>query len=75
MIREAWESYESRVLPASAGAVQRHECRSAFYAGAYALFNGVMQNLSPGSEPNPTDLMMMNELHEELREYARSLSR
>jgi hypothetical protein len=38
-ILEGWTAYERDVLPANAGAVQRHECRAAFYGGASWLLN------------------------------------
>jgi len=34
MLFDAWKSYEREVVPVNAGAVQREECRRAFYAGA-----------------------------------------
>lgn len=36
-LADAWASFEARVLPATAGPVQRQETRRGFYAGAHAL--------------------------------------
>jgi hypothetical protein len=36
-IRDGWDSYDTQVLPANAHAIQRSECRRAFYAGAWTL--------------------------------------
>jgi hypothetical protein len=37
LIRDGWQDYAERVLPAGASAVQRQETRRAFYAGAWEL--------------------------------------
>lgn len=37
---QVWDSYQSQVIPKSAGKVQIDECRRAFFAGAQAL-NGL----------------------------------
>ena len=49
-VYEQWKSYERDVMPREAGAVQREECRRAFYAGAYASFLLVMAATEPKSE-------------------------
>jgi hypothetical protein len=43
MIGESWASYLAEVVPATAPEVQREECKRAFYAGAQAMFQAVMQ--------------------------------
>lgn len=42
-IGEQWASYQAEVVPPQAPAVQLEECKRAFYAGAQAMFNAVMQ--------------------------------
>lgn len=36
-IADQWASYERAVLPKDASAIQRRECKRAFYAGAQAV--------------------------------------
>lgn len=71
MLREAWESYETNVLPKNAGDVQRGECRHAFYAGAAAVLFGIIGTLSPSSEPTMADVEALERLREELRTYVK----
>jgi len=47
---EEWKSYERDVVPPDAPAVQREECRRAFYAGAFAMFGLVITATEPRSE-------------------------
>ncbi len=46
----AWRSYEKDVVPIDASAVQREECRRAFYAGATAMFGLMMRATEPTDE-------------------------
>jgi hypothetical protein len=73
-IREAWERYRRDVIPEGAGEVQLRETRLAFYGGAQALFATLTGGLSDGSEPTETDLAMMSELDQELRQFVEALS-
>ncbi len=66
-LAEAWESYQTRILPTEAPPVQIQECRRAFYAGAAALFETLMAGLEPGTDPTPRDLTLVDGLADELR--------
>ena len=37
-----WQSYDRHIVPANASAVQREECRRAFYAGAWVCYQLVL---------------------------------
>jgi hypothetical protein len=50
MIGESWASYQAEVVPADAPAVQREECKRAFYAGAQAMFTAVLAATEPDDE-------------------------
>lgn len=41
-IEDMWRDYEFRVLPSSAGPIQREETRRAFYAGFGSCFSSVV---------------------------------
>lgn len=65
----AWRSYSEQVIPLDAPDIQRQECRRSFYAGAGALFGGVMKMLDPGEDPTLDDLAKMDALQTELDQF------
>jgi len=69
-IAAAWASYEAMVLPPEAPAIQRAECRLAFYGGASTLFYAIMQSLDPGEEATPADLARMDAIGAEITAFA-----
>lgn len=73
LIAEEWASYAREVMPADASPVQKEETRLAFYSGATALFHTIIKSLSADPEPTDSDLTMMEDLHQELMDYAKSL--
>lgn len=68
-VADAWASFERNVVPPSAGATQRQEMRLAFYAGAHSLFTSILKGLSPGAEPQPSDLAMLDDISAEFDEH------
>ena len=46
-ISHSWEDYERRVLPVNAGAIQRRECKLAFYGGASTTLAILMEMGGP----------------------------
>jgi hypothetical protein len=50
MIGEAWASYQGEVVPRDAPAVQRDECKRAFYAGAHAMYFAVLEAAAAAEE-------------------------
>lgn len=75
ILETAWREYEAKIVPASAGPVQRVETRQAFYAGAQSLFSGITKGLSDGDEATPEDLSMMDSLAAELRAFGEEIRR
>lgn len=69
LIADAWRDYEIKVVPLNAPEVQRTESRRAFYAGAIAVFTGVLSMLEPGMEPTDNDLKKMDDLFKEIKQY------
>ena len=68
-VLEEWNSYRTTLLD-GASPIQIQECRRSFYAGAQALFFMIINGLTPGSEPEPADLEMLDQITEELKEFA-----
>lgn len=73
MIATAFDEYKARVIPQGASEIQIEETRMAFYAGATALFSGIIIKLSPGAEPTEGDIEVMEQTFQELQDYAASI--
>lgn len=65
-----WRAFEHAVLPANASDVQREEMRKAFWAGAFALWAGLLNVLEPGTEATEADLAKMDDLKREFDNFA-----
>jgi hypothetical protein len=65
-----WKRYTAEVLPRDAPQVQIDECRQAFYAGAFGLFNGIMHALDPGPDATDADVEFMERIQLEFQQYA-----
>jgi hypothetical protein len=64
-----WRSYREGVLPAEAPDVQVLETKRAFYAGAWALLQ-LMLNLDEGTlDATDQDLRVMDVIHQELQSF------
>lgn len=70
LMAEQWDSFARAVLPKDAPAVQRQEMRRAFYAGAQGILFGVIAILAPEAEPTDEDIRHMENLHQELQDFA-----
>ncbi|HMG17670.1 MAG TPA: hypothetical protein VK573_03010 [Gemmatimonadales bacterium] len=69
MIGDAWASYLAEVVPADAPEVQREECKRAFYAGATAMYQAVMEAMEPTDED--ACAARLTALHHELQGFVR----
>lgn len=72
-IGSEWAEFSSTVINPKAPAVQRHEMKTAFYAGAVAVFAMLVTQVSPGDEVQESDLAMMDGMKKELEDFAASL--
>jgi len=70
MIAEAFEAYRQDVISADAPEIQVRECRRAFYAGAQGFFAGVLCGFDDDHEPTEDDLLLMDNVHRELLDFA-----
>lgn len=73
LMAEQWDSFARAVLPSNCGSDQRLEMRRAFYAGAQAILFKVIMSLAPDSEPTADDLAMMDNLQQELSDFAENV--
>lgn len=73
IIADLWASYEKKVLPFGAPAVQVLETRRAFYAGASGLLAAICGILEEDAEPTPQDLRVMDAIHAELEAFSASV--
>lgn len=75
LVLEGWNSYRRDVMPKDCGPVQIEETRRAFYAGAVHLFFSLQTILDSDSEPTAGDLMQMQAIQDEFKDYADDLER
>lgn len=68
---EQWDQFARKVLPIDAPQDQRREMRRAFYAGAQAILFRVIQAFAPETEPTDADLQLMQDVHDELQDFAK----
>lgn len=68
-IGEGWESYRAGVVPFDAPAVQVRETRKAFYAGAWAALNLLLE-LGRDSLSEDEGARALEALHEECRAFS-----
>jgi hypothetical protein len=73
LLAAGWENYRSRVLSQSASEEHFRQCRRSFYAGAHFLLCDVFCRLDPAEDPTEDDLTMVEDLQEELIEFAVSV--
>lgn len=64
-----WADFAAKIIPANASDVQRVECRRAFYAGAQSMFVCVTGQLDAGTEPTDADMIYMDSLQAELKDF------
>ena len=70
-VNEKWQDYEHKVLsPSAPSKIQRIETRRAFYAGAIAMFDILLDNL-PDDE---SDMSLANDVRAELQDWIKQLS-
>lgn len=71
-IHEAFDSYRRAAISGGEAPESIDKAKQHFYAGAWALFNVVMQGLTPGPDSTPADEQFLADIDAELREYGRS---
>lgn len=73
IIEGGWRAYELLTGLKDAPAIQRHECRKAWYLGAQHLFASILSFLEPGTEETPTDMERMDKLDAELKRFMQEM--
>ena len=69
-IAEHWADFERRVMPISAGEVQREETRRAFYSGAAAM---LALNVDISSLSNDAAVAVLRGVQDELIRFAEAI--
>ena len=70
-IQDAWESFERYVLPGNASDVQRAEMRKAFFSGASAIFQALVE--VSGNEER--GMKLMSDVQAEVDVFGQELDR
>lgn len=68
-LNREWLTYRNGVIPRDAPSVQLTESRRAFYAGAWAFYQLLMNRLEERHEETPADMAFMAALDAELRAF------
>jgi hypothetical protein len=71
-IAAAWRGYQEEVLGPTAPAIQREECRLAFWAGAAVLFRALIESVDPSPEQTDADLARMEALAAEIDAFEKT---
>jgi hypothetical protein len=69
-VAEAFATYQARVLPKDASAIQIQECRRAFYAGAYFLLMNLAHNIGDDSTDEEQGIQELEKLKTECETFA-----
>ncbi|MGE3857264.1 MAG: hypothetical protein AB7G21_09955 [Dehalococcoidia bacterium] len=72
-IADEWAKFAERVLPASAGGVQRQETKRAYYAGAVALWHRLQRIVSDEPDMTADDEAIGEDLQVEIQDWLRDL--
>lgn len=73
LMAEQWDEFSGKVLPKPCSEIQKREMRRAFYAGAQSILFRVIQSFAPETEPTEEDLQIMEDLHDELQNFAKAI--
>lgn len=74
LVAEQWDQFARSVLTEGTPPVQRQEMRRAFYAGAQGVLFKVIAAFAPESEPTAADVQIMEDVHNELQEFAKQVA-
>ena len=68
-IHALWLAFRARCVPKGAPEVQLESMRDSFYAGAYALFGAMNQEVSEGDDITARDIAFMEAVEHDLTSY------
>lgn len=71
LMAEEWDKFAHTVINPNAHPTQKQEMRRAFYAGAQSILFRVIQSFAPETDPTDADVQIMEDLHQELQDFAK----
>lgn len=74
LMAEQWDQFARSIFTEKTPAVQRSEMRRAFYAGAQSILFRVIESFAPEAEPTDADLQVMQDLNDELQDFAKAVA-
>jgi hypothetical protein len=74
-LAEEWSGFEAAVMPASAGPVQRHEMRGAFYAGFHSALTAAVEAAIECGDDDARGAELLEQLRQEARRFVLSMLR
>lgn len=75
LIEAGFQGLRVMAIPDDAPNIQVTEMRMAFFAGAQHVWGTIMNVLDPGDDPTPADLIRMDKIDAELRDFIDEFSR
>jgi len=75
LIEAGFQGLRVMAIPDDAPDIQVSEMRKAFFAGAQHVWGTIMNVLDPGDAPTPADLIRMDNIDAELRDFIDDFSR
>lgn len=75
LIEAGFQGLRVMAIPDDAPDIQVSEMRKAFFAGAQHVWGTIMNVLDPGDDPTPADLIRMDKIDAELRNFIDEFSR
>jgi hypothetical protein len=70
LMAEQWDQFARALRLENCSLTEQRDMRRAFYAGAEAILIRVLKALAPESEPTNADIQLMEDLYQELRDFA-----
>lgn len=75
LIEAGFQGFRVMAIHDDAPDIQVTEMRMAFFAGAQHVWGTIMNVLDPGDDPTPADLIRMDKIDAELRNFIDEFSR
>lgn len=74
-VERKWSSYRREVVPAQAPPVQVTECERAFYAGAHAVLELLIQQIDPSGDVTESDIALVESVTQDVQTYVDQVRR
>ena len=74
-VNQTWTTFQAVAISPGAPKIQRDEMKLAYMAGAQGVLMKLMAVFDAGREPTPEDLVVMQDVMDELQDFAAEYER